>query len=145
VHAILHAALAVRDQRAAGTISDHGVAVARGRLVHLLDRLLETPGRVPAVQRFARHLDRECPYLFSFLHDRTVDATNWRAEQAIRPAVATRKVCGGNRSARGVQTQYILTTLVRTAVQRQVAISATIATLLRSARPVVPEGFRAPP
>ena len=145
VQTLLQAALAVRDRRAAGTISDHGVAVARGHLAHQLDRLLETPGRVPAVQRFARHLDREFPYLFSFLYDPTVDATNWRAEQAIRPAVAMRKVCGGNRSARGVQTQYILASLLRTAVQRQVAIPATIAMLLRSSRPIVAKGFRAPP
>jgi transposase len=145
VQTLLQAALAVRDRRAAGTISDHGVAVARGRLAHQLNRLLESPGRVPAVQRFARHLDREFPYLFSFLYDPTVDATNWRAEQAIRPAVAIRKVCGGNRSARGLQTQYVLASLLRTAVQRQVAIPATIARLLRSARPIVPKGFRVPP
>jgi transposase len=142
VQRLLQTALAVRDRRTAGTISDHGVAVSRGRLAHQLDRLLETPGSVPAVQRFARHLDREFPYLFSFLEDPTVDATNWRAEQAIRPAVVTRKVCGGNRSARGVQTQYILATLVRTASQRHVALPATIATLLRSPRPIVPEAFR---
>ena len=100
---------------------------------------------MPAVERFKRHLDREFPYLFSFLHDATVDATNWRAERAIRPAVAMRKVCGGNRSARGVRTQYILASLLRTAVQRQVAIPATITRLLRSARPLVPKGFRGPP
>jgi hypothetical protein len=28
------------------------------------------------------------------LFDPTIDATNWRAEHAIRPAVVTRKVCG---------------------------------------------------
>ncbi len=145
VQAILQAALAVRDRHRAGVMSDHGVAVARGRLAQQLDRLLEMPVRVPAVRRFAQHLDREFPYLFSFLHDPTVDATNWRAEQAIRPAVALRKVCGGNRSARGVQTQYILATLLRTAGQRRIPIPATITALLQSARPMVPKGFRAPP
>ena len=32
--------------------------------------------------------------------DPAVDATNWRAEQAIRPAVVIRKVCGGNQTRR---------------------------------------------
>jgi hypothetical protein len=32
---------------------------------------------------------------YSFLFDSTLDATNWRAEQAIRPAVVTRTMAGG--------------------------------------------------
>ena len=39
------------------------------------------------------------------LGDPAIDATNWRAEHAIRPAVVTRKVCGGNRTVRGAATQ----------------------------------------
>jgi hypothetical protein len=38
--------------------------------------------------------------------DQDVDATNWRAEQGIRPAVVNRKVCGGNRSDRGTAAQH---------------------------------------
>ena len=38
-------------------------------------------------ERFAAHLASEFPALFTFLWDPSVDATNWRAEQAIRPAV----------------------------------------------------------
>ena len=41
--------------------------------------------------------------------------TNWRAEQAIRPAVVTRKVCGGNRTRHGADTQQILASIVRIA------------------------------
>ena len=33
--------------------------------------------------------------VFRFLFDPTLDATNWRAEHALRPAVVTRKMCGG--------------------------------------------------
>jgi hypothetical protein len=43
VQTIFRAALAVRARRATGLISEHGVAVARGRFAHQLDRLLETP------------------------------------------------------------------------------------------------------
>jgi transposase len=57
--------------------------------------------------------------VFSFLFDPTLDATNWCAEHALRPAVITRKMCGGgNRTTRGAHTQQILTSVLRTAQQR---------------------------
>jgi transposase len=55
---------------------------------------------------------------FWFLIDPTIDATNWRAEQAIRPAVVNRKVWGGNRTWRGATAQAILTSLWVTLEQR---------------------------
>jgi hypothetical protein len=99
VQAILQRALALRDRRA--RLSAHGVAVVRGRLVAKFLRALDHPGRAPALQRFAAHLRTETPAIMSFLFDASLDATNWRAEQALRPAVVNRKVSGGNRSARG--------------------------------------------
>jgi hypothetical protein len=45
---------------------------------------------------FARHLVREADAIFTFLTNDT-DAANWRAEQAIRPAVVNRRTYGGNR------------------------------------------------
>lgn len=78
----------------------------------------DQPSTVPAGLRFAAHLDREWPALFSFLHDSTIPATNWRAERAIRPAVANRKICGGNRTSNAAQTQQILLTVLRTSRQR---------------------------
>ena len=72
------------------------------------------------VRRFAAHLAVEWPALFTFLFDpTTIDATNWRAEQALRPAVVTRKVCGGNRSPRGATSQQVLASVVRTPQQRE--------------------------
>ena len=50
--------------------------------------------------------------------DPTSDATNWRAEQATRPAVVNRKVWGGNRTWRGTDAQKILTSLLVTLEQR---------------------------
>src|SRR4051794_9234867 len=61
-------------------------------------RNVPSASRVPDVQRFAAHLTREFTAIWSFLFDPTIDATNWRAEHAIRPAVVTRKVWGGNRT-----------------------------------------------
>jgi hypothetical protein len=46
-------------------------------------------------------------------------AFNWRAEQAVRPAVVNRKVSGGNRTWLGAPTQHVLATLFRTSRQRQ--------------------------
>jgi transposase len=139
---ILHRALAVRDRHAAGAMSAHGVDVARGHLFNQLVDALDDVGTVPDVQRFARHLTTELPALFSFLVDPALDATNWRAEQAIRPAVVTRKMCGGgNRSPQGAATQQVLTSMLRTAQQRDLDVDAVITTLLHARVPIVSPHF----
>ena len=125
----------MRDRHAAGAISAHGVAVARGHLLAHLDGILDQPTSVPAVRRFVAHLDREWPALFTFLYDPTIDATNWRAEQALRPAVVNRKVSGGNRTWRGAQTQHVLATLIRTSTQRALDPIRMLSDLLRERVP----------
>jgi hypothetical protein len=53
----LQQALALRDRHAAGELSAHGLASARGRLLEqMLDLLTTTRSAIPAVQRFAAHL-----------------------------------------------------------------------------------------
>jgi hypothetical protein len=64
---------------------------------------------------------------------RAIDATNWRAEHALRPA---RKVCGGNRSERGAQTHAVLTSVLRTIQQRQLDAADVLPELLRSLKPI---------
>ena len=135
VQTVLQQALRVRDRRAAGLISAHGVAVARGHLQARLSTVLDHPTTVPAVRRFAAHLDREWAALFSFLYDPTIDATNWRAEQALRPAVVNRKVSGGNRTWRGAETQHVLATLCRTSYQRHLDPLQILGDLLRARVP----------
>jgi len=138
VQTVLQHALRVRDRYVAGTISLHGVAVARGHLETRLTTILTAPTTVPAVDRFVRHLDREWPALFGFLHDPTVDATNWRAEHALRGAIITRKVCGGgNRTPRGAVTQQVLASVLRTARQRGLNSRDVLVTLLRAPTPIV--------
>jgi hypothetical protein len=124
VQAVLQDALDVRDRVAAGEISAHGAAVARGHLMTRLLDLLAAPGTVPDCQRLAAHLTTELPAVFGFLFDFTLDATNWRAEQALRPAVVNRKVSGGNRSSRGAETQEILTSVIQTARLRHLDLVA---------------------
>jgi transposase len=137
VQAVLQQALQLRDRHAAGTVSTHGLAVARGHVQARLATVLEQPSTVPAVRRLAAHLDREWTALFSFLYDPTIDATTWRAEQALRPAVANRKVCGGNRTPRAAQTQQILATLFRTSRQRALDPLGVLGDLLRDRIPRV--------
>ena len=145
LQAVLTDALALRDRREAHAITEHGLAVARGRLLARLGRLLDTAPALPAAQRFAAHLDREFAAVFAFLWAPEVEATNWRAEHAIRPAVVNRKICGGNRTPRGAQTQQILASVIRTARQRLVDLTELFTTLLRSPRPTVPKALQAPP
>ena len=101
MQAVLQDGLALRTRSNAGEISEHGLASARGRLAARLGRLIDTPPPLADAERFAKHLANEFPAVFLFLCDPSIEATNWRAEQAIRPAVVTRKVCGGNRTRRG--------------------------------------------
>lgn len=147
VKAVLQAALHTRARYRAGAVSAQGLAVARGQYLERLGRLLaRTPSRRLAVRRFQGHLVREYDAIFSFLFDPTLDATNWRAEQALRPAIVTRKMCGGgNRTARGAQSQQVLTTVLRTADQRGLDATAILATLLTAATPTVPLALRTVP
>jgi transposase len=147
VKAILQAALVTRDRYHAGTISDHGLAVARGQYLERLGQLLAgTPSRHLRVRRFQGHLIVEYDAIFSFLFDPTLDATNWRAEQALRHAVVTRKMCGGgNRTARGADSQQVLASLLRTANQRGLDATEVLVTLLTARTPLVPPSLRAVP
>jgi transposase len=147
VDRLLRAALVTRDRHAAGRVSEHGLAVARGAYVHRLgDLLARRPSRVPDARRFATHLTAEYDAVFSFLFEPTLDATNWRAEHALRPAVVTRKMCGGgNRTPRGAQTQQVLASILRTAQQRGLDSTAVLVTALRAPRPIVLDAFQSAP
>jgi transposase len=118
IQAWLKKALRLRDRFRAREISAHGLAVARGRLHgQLLDALLSRKTHI-ANERFARHLWNHRDHLLTFLTIRGVDATNWRAEQALRPAVVNRKVWGGNRTAAGSHAQAILASVLQTCWQQ---------------------------
>jgi len=144
---ILQAALATRDAYRVGTISAHGLAVARGHYIERLGRLLERPpSRRLRVRRFQQHLIVEFEAIFSFLFDPTLDATNWRAEHALRPAVVTRKMCGGgNRTRRGADSQQVLASVLRTADQRGLAATDVLVALLTAPTPSVPPSLQTIP
>ena len=145
VAVVLQAGLDVRDRCNDGALGEHGLASLRGRLVARLGRLVDAPPRLDDAERFAAHLATEFSAVFLFLWDPSLDATNWRAEQAIRPGVVVRKVCGGNRTRHGADTQQVLASVVRTTRQRDLDLPALIATMLRATNPVVPEVLGLPP
>ena len=99
-----------------------------------MGRLLEKNYRNDSNRRLAQHLWHEQPWLFTFLYCPGVEATNNRAERAIRPAVMARRLCGGSRTWNGARTQQILTSVLRTCRQQGKDSFRLIVDLLQSPR-----------
>lgn len=94
-----------------------------------------------ANRRLIKYLRHERHALFDFLAIDGVDATNWRAEQGVRPAVVNHEGWGGNRTDRGTQTPGRLMTFLRTAHQQGAEPSPCSSTLARPADPDVVAGL----
>ena len=118
VKAFLGDALVLRDRRDAGVMGPHGLAVARGRLERRLDRLLEWNLSHPGNRTFQKHLAGHRDEILTFLYDPDMEATNWPAEQAVRPLVVNRKVFGGNRTPAGGHAQEVLGSVFATLAKR---------------------------
>src|SRR5437016_2367895 len=86
---------------------------------------------------FDGFLVHEYDRLFLYLNCPGLEATNWRGEQAIRPAVVARKVWGGNRTENGAHAQEVLTSVLRTSRQRAADPLPSLAALLRSPKSYV--------
>src|SRR6516225_3458949 len=115
---LLRAGLDLRDRHAAGAVSRHGLTVARGHLENQLTGLIFPPKTNAANERLAQHLWAHRDDLFTFLRQPGLDATNWRAELAIRFGVILRKVWGGNRTWVGGRAQAVLMSAWRTCWQQ---------------------------
>jgi len=143
VQALLRAGLQLRDRRDQGSLSAHGLAVARGRLEARLHRLLyQTSLANPENIRLANHLEAHQQQVFTYLWRAGVEASNWPAEQELRPAVVSRKMSAGNRSERGTQAQEILMSMLRTAVRQRRDPLALLVQLQRAAKPQQRPRFR---
>lgn len=123
-------ALTLRDRRDEDAISPHGLAVARGRLEKRLDRLLEGTLSHPGNHRFQKHLRGHREEILTFLYEPDLEATNWPAEQAIRPLVVNRKVFGGNRTAAGGHAQEILGSVFATLAKRALDTLSTLSSII---------------
>jgi len=128
-------ALELRDRRRDGRIRDQGYAIARRRLEKCLDRLLAVRPRGKACRTFRNHLHKHRGQLLTFLYEEDLEATNWPAEQAIRPAVVNRKVLGGNRTWTGAHALEVLASLFATCRQNGIDALDILCRLLRQPHP----------
>jgi transposase len=128
---LLRAGLDLRDRHEAGEISRHGLAVASGRLENQLSDLVFPTKTNAANERLAQHLWNHRDDLFTFLRQPGLDATNWRAELAIRFGVILRKVWGGSRTWAGARAQSVLMSVWQTCWQQGRSALDFLSQLLR--------------
>jgi len=133
IKALLQAGLAVRDARDAGRISHFKSTLFAGVLTSRLEKLCG-PKTHPGNERLAKFLHWNRHDVFRYLSRPKLQATNWLAEQALRPAIVNRKVWGGNRTENGAHAQGVLASVLRTLEQNG-----------RRALEFLSQTFRAPP
>jgi len=97
-----------------------------------LEELAGRPRAVPEYARLARHLGEHLGEWFVFLTNPDIEATNWQAEQALRPAVVNRKVWGGNRTPAGARAQAALLSVLETCRRQGRAVLDYVSHALRS-------------
>jgi len=134
-----------RDEMIAGA-EDHQAHLDTeiARLQQQIDRLLaRNPTHAPN-GKLLKHLRNEREHLLTFLKTPGIAATNWRAEQAIRPAVVNRKNWGGNRTPHGAMVQQTLMSVIRTSRQQGVCPIGLLADLLRQPTPAPSPMLRLP-
>jgi transposase len=137
VRRILQCAIGLRGARDIDTVDAAALAAEVAGLHARVDKLVAGATRYPPNRRLLDHLARERAHLFTFLDVAGVQATNWRAEQAIRPAVVTRKAWGGNRTWAGAGTWQVLASVLRTASQQGRDPIELLVGLLRAPIPAV--------
>jgi transposase len=115
--------------------------VARGRLENQLPDLILAPKMNAANERLAQHLWAHRDGRFTILRQPGLDATNWRAELAMRFGVILRKVWGGSRTWAGARAQSVLMSVWRTCGQHGRSALDFLSRLLRG----VPVPLAVPP
>ena len=134
---ILQRSLRLRDHWLDCPPSPRGRAVHVGILAAEMDRFLAWKPTDDENRKLVKHLRNERDALFTFLQDPAVPASNWWGEQAIRPAVVTRKIWGGNRTENGAVTQQRIASFFRTSDQQGVAPYPLLEAAIRAPAPMV--------
>ena len=114
VIALLREALTLRDRFEQGKLNEDDLADGFLGLAIALEELVSRPRQNPANQSLANHLKAHLYEWLWFLLEPGLDATNYRAEQAVRPGVVNRKVWGGNRTDAGAHAQSVLMSVIET-------------------------------
>jgi transposase len=104
--ALLQQGLRLRDRASDGEVTAHCLRVMAGRLRRTLRVLIGPIKTHAANERFAKFLEIHLDEVFVYRERSDMDATNWRGEQAIRPAVVNHQVWGGNRTWTGAQRDF---------------------------------------
>ena len=116
LRALLHAAMFLQSIR--GDLSPPEFAEKRKRLENRAEELLVKTTPPPGAAKVAERIRKRRHLLFTFLDDPSLEATNNRAERALRPAVIARKLSCGNKTERGKKTFEVLASLAATCHQR---------------------------
>jgi transposase len=135
VKAIFQEALRLRNAYEAGQLSEDDLSVGGLSLACQLEALTEHPKQHAANERLSKHLRNHLWEWFRFLFHPGIAATNWPAEHAIRLGVINRKVWGGNRDARGGDTQAVLMSVTETCFRLDVNPLSYISRALRTWNP----------
>jgi hypothetical protein len=114
VIALLTEAIHWRNGYVPGTWTDDQLDAHRASFDDRLLELVRRPRAVPEYATLAKHLRNHFEQRFAFAFDPRIEPTNWKAEQAIRPAVVNRKVWGGNRTVAGARAQGVLMSVFET-------------------------------
>lgn len=137
-------ALELRERYTVGEISEQGLWIMRGRLIAQLERIAEPRKTNPENERLAQHLWNHRTEWFLFLAFPNIDATNYRAEQALRYIVVNRKVWGGNRTPAGACAQQVLSSVLVTCEQQERRPIDYVSRTLREIRPPPLMGYDLP-
>ena len=144
---ILKDALALRDQRDQrdeDVIDADEFGLKVSDLNQRTDKLRAMRPRCEPNRRLLAHLQIEREHMFTFLTEPGVQATNWRAEQALRPAIVNRKSWGGNRTTNGAYTQLVTMSVTRIARQQDIDPLELMAAAQHAREPAVSELMRLP-
>jgi transposase len=135
--AVLQRGLLLRDQRDEGRLGDRRLSNEVSKIEWDLDELITKNFSNDENRKLAAHIIEHREAIFTYLYHMDLEATNWPAEQAIRPAVVNRKMSGGgNRTERGARAQSVLMSALRTAWQRSLDPVKLLVDLLRSPNPI---------
>lgn len=118
VAGVLRQALALQERQSA--LAPATFAAQRAEVEAQLDRLIHPQRKFtdPDNARLAKRLRKQRLHLLRFLYRPGVEATNNRAERALRPAVIVRKTGGCNETGRGARTHAVLASLLVTLRQQ---------------------------
>lgn len=130
--ALFTEAIHERNRCRRGEITAEQLQARRDEFDDRLRALVYRPRVAAENERLAQFVWDHFAEWFAFVSDAAIEATNWQAEQALRPAVVNRKVWGGNRTAVGARAQSVLMSVVETCRRQGHAVLDYLSHTLRS-------------